>query len=519
MRARHAARPRIDPMNAGTPPNATDTPDAGRREALPTTALIAALFVGFALRVWEAVESSLWLDELHTLAHAAQPDLSSVAANVAREFHSPLFFVSVHLFGAWEEGPWLRVLPIVASLALFVPLVRLGRGAGVESGALALAGLGLACLPYQVHYGAMLRPYAWIALFGAGAVHAAFSERGTRKARFLLFFTCVVLGLWTHRVMAIGVVAIGAARLVVRSPRMLGLGWLILSGALAVATEIPWLLGFARQVTEMRFDHQEEVGGYELRPQLVKEVLALPLRLVVPYMGALGGPWAWLARAGTAAIAGALGLAALGRIRSKRWGLPDSPVLRGLAVFAVANFFAVTVASVYSWDRVPLQYYAPIAWLLPLFAAVFVHGAPAGRALSALAAAGVVLLGLAQAGGGATEDMRGAVERVRAIHAELVASGADPIVTAVLSQPVEVFSCTIPYMAYGPELGAIEPLDVPTPDEPGHGRPVICLRRGAMGLGRPLWADIVAGRHPTREERIDAYLTVFVFESGDGPRD
>lgn len=482
--------------------------------AVPRILLLASLAIALGLRVWEAVEASLWLDELHTLAHAARPDVASVAENVAREFHSPLFFVAVHLFGAWEEGAWLRFLPIGASLLLFVPLLALGRGAAVDRRALALAALALACLPYQVHYGAMLRPYAWIALFAAGAVHAAFTEHGSRKARFLVFFACVVLGLWTHRVMAIVVVAVGAARLVVRSPRMLGLGWLILSGALAVATEIPWLLGFAQQVTEMRFDHQEEVGGYELRPQLVKEVLALPLRLFVPYMGALGGAWAWAARAGTAALAGAIGLAAIGRLRTRGLALPESSVLRGLVVFAVLNFLAVTAASIYSWDRVPLQYYAPIAWLLPLFVAVFVRGAPAGRSLAGLAAAGLVLLGVAQAGGAATEDMRGAVAAVRRVDAELRADGRDPIVTAVLSQPVEVFSCTIPFLAYGPDLGAVEPLDVPAEGEPGHARPVVCLRRGAMGFGRPLWADIVSGRRVVREERVDAYLTVFVFEPG-----
>ena len=83
-------------------------PSPSRDSSGATRWILLAVAVGLALRIWEAVESSLWLDELHTLAHAAQPTLGQVAANVAREFHTPLFFGAVHLFGDWEEGAWLR---------------------------------------------------------------------------------------------------------------------------------------------------------------------------------------------------------------------------------------------------------------------------------------------------------------------------------------------------------------------------------------------------------------------------
>ncbi|MEO6708579.1 MAG: hypothetical protein ABI054_12420, partial [Planctomycetota bacterium] len=54
--------------------------------------------VALVLRVIEAFESSLWLDELHTLSHASQPTLSAVIEHVQAEFHTPLFFAFVHFF-------------------------------------------------------------------------------------------------------------------------------------------------------------------------------------------------------------------------------------------------------------------------------------------------------------------------------------------------------------------------------------------------------------------------------------
>src|SRR6185295_2376932 len=82
-----------------------------------------AVLVAVILRAWEALESSLWLDELHTLFHASQPSWSAVAESVQRDPHTPLFFGTVHLFGGWNEGAWLRAIPIVSSALGIFPLV------------------------------------------------------------------------------------------------------------------------------------------------------------------------------------------------------------------------------------------------------------------------------------------------------------------------------------------------------------------------------------------------------------
>lgn len=72
------------------------------------------LLLALGLRAWEAAEASLWLDELHTLSHASLPTLSAVIAHVRAEVvHQPLFFAFVHLFGGWEQGAWLRAIPVL----------------------------------------------------------------------------------------------------------------------------------------------------------------------------------------------------------------------------------------------------------------------------------------------------------------------------------------------------------------------------------------------------------------------
>jgi uncharacterized membrane protein len=481
-----------------------DATDQARSSRLGSAVWIAVA-VGLALRTFEAVESSLWLDELHTLSHAAKPTLAAVAESVRQEVHTPLFFLFVHLFGAFEEGAWLRAIPVLSSLVVLWPLIDLARSSSAGGRTAILAGWLYACLPYQVHWASELRPYAWVGLFSAAAVWIAFTERSPRLVRFLLFFLCVLLGLYTHRIMAVTVFSIGAARLFVRRPGMLHLGWLILAGVLAVGPFLPWLVGFAGSATEARFDYQEEVGGYVLRPQLVKEVLALPLRLFVPYMGALGGPWAWLARVGAMLFFGVLGVALATRFAQRRSIGALSPAVRGVLLFALIDFFAVTALALWTWDRVPLQYYASLAWILPLAVAEIV--APLTSRVGRLATLGIagtaLALGVAQAGGQCTEDIRAGVAKVHEVGAELDA----PLYSAYLTQP-KSFDHGLAYLAYAPDLVYLEPGDLPRRGDPDFERPVVVLRRGTIDWKS--FEELFVDRVVERDVPVDFYLSVLV---------
>ncbi len=481
-----------------------DTTDRARSSRLGSAAWIAVA-VALALRAWEATESSLWLDELHTLSHAAQPTLAAVVESVRREVHTPLFFLGVHLFGGWEQGAWLRAIPVLSSLVVMWPLADLARSSSAGGRTVFLAVWLYACLPFQVHWAAELRPYAWLGVFSAAAVWAAFTERGPRLLRFALFFLCVLLGLYTHRIMAVTVFSVGVARLFVRRPGMLHLGWLVLAGVLAVGPFVPWLVGFAGTATEARFEYQAEVGGYALRPQLVKEVLALPPRLLVPYLGALGGGWAWLARGAAVLFFGALCVGGALRLSRRRAIGPLSPAVRGLLLFALVDFLAVTALALWTWDRVPLQYYAPLAWALPVAVAEVLAplSSGPGRAATLVVALTALALGVAQAGGRCTEDMRAGVATARAVGAGL----ERPIYTAILSQPSS-FEHGLPYFAYAPDLSPVEPGELPRPGHPDFDRPVVVLRRGTIDPAR--WEAFLAGRGIEREEPVDFYLSVLV---------
>ena len=106
------------------------------------------------------------------------------------------------------------------------------------------------------------------------------------------------------------------------------------------------------------------------------------------------------------------------------------------------------------------------------------------------------------------EDMRGAVPRARAIGAEL----DRPIYSALLSQP-DLFDETIPYRAYAPDLGALEPEDVPQPESADFTRPLVVLQRGTIPFDNPGWEPLLAGRRIARSERVDLYLVVHVLEA------
>lgn len=489
-------------------PTPTSTPALAERGVGARAALLAAVAVALALRIWEAWESSLWLDELHTLSHASQPNLAALLEAVELErVHVPLFFAFTQLFGGWEEGASLRWIPILASLCTLVPLLALTREVVARSSSVVVAAWLFACLPYHVHWGAELRPYACWAFFSACAAWAAFSERRSLALRTAVFFLCALAGIWTHRLMAVSVFSIGVARLFVRGPSLVPLWRLIVCGALAFAPMALWVVSFAEHATTTRLEYQEAHRGFELRPALIQEFLALPLRLAAPFLGALGGVWALLAKAGVVLLVATLGAALFAR-RASRAPRIESLTLRGLIVFALAHYAVVVVIAWWTWDRLPLQYFAPVAWALPvLVAALFDRLEGRARWLGAVLCAAALVLGIAQAGGRSVEDMRGAVERARALGAKL----ERPLYSALLSQP-SLFEHVLPYRAYGRELEFREPDELPAPGSADFARPIVLLRRGQIAVGTEGWAPVLGGRRIVDEQHVDGYLTLFVLE-------
>ena len=119
-------------------------------------------------------------------------------------------------------------------------------------------------------------------------------------------------------------------------------------------------------------------------------------------------------------------------------------------------------------------------------------------------------MGIGLVGGKSREDMRGGIAAVRAFADEArSASGLEPVFSAVLAQPPQ-FEHTLPYLAYAPELKAIEPQDVARPGSAEFERPLIVLRRN-LALNHALWSPITTGRKQVRKQIVDRYLTDYWF--------
>jgi hypothetical protein len=509
----------------------------------------AALLAGIALRAWDALGSSLWLDELHTLAHASPATASGVFEHVHWDFHAPAFFLFVHWI--WTPGtrPELaRAVPILASLAVLVPLIAFARRSRLGSSAPAVAGALFLLSPFQILYATELRPYAWLMLASAIACWAAFTG-GRRAARFALFAAAVGFGLLTHYLMAFVVLLIGLVRLLFAIPPLrwrgaagekpLALGWLILAGAVGACAFLPWLFTYMSWAIETPGELAPDTAQRTLTSENRADILQAPIKLLVPQVRSLGTPWSGFAAAGAVAlIAGIAGAVVAWLLRAIRREL--LPVDRAIAMaftFAGIALLLVPGMSVVSWARVSIRYLCVAAWLLPvvcceLLAAVRRRGLR--RALGALMIGGALVAGIGQAGGKTREDVRGATEAARLAGADLLAADASrpPLYTALLSQPPR-FEHGTPYLAYANDLDHAElklpahagprPPLVPARGEPGFDRPVVVITRRHLDLDTPEALDrairhgmaeiqrLRVGRKMVRRVPVDETMAVWVF--------
>ena len=193
--------------------------EVGTEHGSAARGLFACVVLGLVLRGLEAALTSVWLDELHTLWVAAAPGVGALNARLAEDTHTPLFYVVVQLLDGALGAHALRWLSIAIGILAVVPLDGIARAAGFGRAA-RIATAGLFCaLPYQIQWGAELRPYAWLQLATVVLAWAAFTpaaSAGGRRGRFAAFALATAFGLYSHLFTAFAVLGIGAARLVFR---------------------------------------------------------------------------------------------------------------------------------------------------------------------------------------------------------------------------------------------------------------------------------------------------------------
>ena len=97
------------------------------RYSFPIFVFVVVVFV--AARLWQLTASCLWFDEIFSI-HAARHGWKQMFQFVAADLiHPPLFYVVLKIWIAvgGESLLWLRLLPVVMSVAAIVPLVFLCR--------------------------------------------------------------------------------------------------------------------------------------------------------------------------------------------------------------------------------------------------------------------------------------------------------------------------------------------------------------------------------------------------------
>ena len=122
--------------------------------------LVAIIFV--ALRFWKISAYSIWGGEAFSMIGATldwQGMLSYVIADIV---HPPLFYIVLKLWIALggESVSWLKLLPVLSSIALVVPFYFLCRELGFRWHEMSLALFLAAVNGYMLHYAQELRMYS-----------------------------------------------------------------------------------------------------------------------------------------------------------------------------------------------------------------------------------------------------------------------------------------------------------------------------------------------------------------------
>ena len=473
-----------------------------------------ALAVGLALRVWEAAESSLWFDELISLRRASMPDPQAVVNSVGGTLHTPLFFVALQLAGDFSSGAWLRVVPVLSSLLLVLLAVLFARSLGWNRDSTRAAALLMAVMPYQVHYGAELRPYAWLAVTSAAAAWLVLTPRRSPWRDLALFAAVALLGLANHRAMAITLVGLALARIVVRGPRLIALVPLGVAGALAMLPFLEFFVEFAMASRKDLASRAWRLGEVDMGPKMLKNLALVPLRLLEPRFGMLGPGWMQLALVSTLAVLATTGLGLISWVRTRpRW----SPTGWGLLILAGTGFLLLTALQLERRGAVAVQQYAGVAWIAPLALVACLQAVRSEgrrRALLAVLVLGGLGMGIALAGGHSRSELRGGVALAQSwaeeMRAQRSGSEAAPLFTAFVPGPPNTYASNLLYKAWAPDLQVTEPKDLPRPDEPGHKQPILALM---VILTEPYAEPELPGRIVTRRQELDRYVKLLLYEA------
>lgn len=147
--------------------NVDSTGPSSRYSSIPVYALIVGVFIG--ARLWGLTASCLWFDEVFSV-HAARHEWSQLLGFVAADIiHPPLFYalLKVWMSIGGESLVWLRLFPVLTSVAVIIPFILLCRELPLASTEIKLALLLMAVNGYLIKYAQEVRMYSLLLFFTA----------------------------------------------------------------------------------------------------------------------------------------------------------------------------------------------------------------------------------------------------------------------------------------------------------------------------------------------------------------
>ncbi|MCE7982600.1 MAG: hypothetical protein DYG89_15555 [Caldilinea sp. CFX5] len=226
---------------------------------------LAALLVGFALRLYRLGATSLWYDETVSVA-LAQKSIPALIHHTAGDIHPPGYYLLLHFWQMLTQPTpafgleFLYAWPSLwCGLLIVALLFALGRR--LASPAVALVGLWLAAInPYQIWYSQEVRMYTLGALLGLLGLWALLrwwqASSDQRSYGWLAVYAIAgAAGLYTLYYFLFVLVALNVIALLLwliawrQTPMRQWLLWLVAQVAILLLWS-PWLPVFWRQATD-----------------------------------------------------------------------------------------------------------------------------------------------------------------------------------------------------------------------------------------------------------------------------
>jgi hypothetical protein len=156
-----------------------------------------------AVRLWTLTAYDLWLDEVFSVQTARQPWAEMMSLLVADVVHPPLFYALLKMWIAigGESLLWLRILPLLFSIATLIPLVLLCRELRLSQTATVFALALTSCNGYLVYYAQEVRMYSLLVLLTSCSLLTFaryLNSQNVTRTLWITFSGVNVLMVYTH---------------------------------------------------------------------------------------------------------------------------------------------------------------------------------------------------------------------------------------------------------------------------------------------------------------------------------